>query len=757
MNKLRLIITLIFSLIITLEAKEKVTIQLDWLHQFQFAGYYMAKEKGFFEKENLNVEIKEFTFDTKLVKETLSRKAHYAVGKSSLIVDKLDGKDIVLLAAIYQSSPMVLISLDRSDIKSIKDLKNKNIMLTKDARTSASVNSMLISQGISLEEINFQKHSFKLEDLINGKTDAMGCYLSNEPYILKSKNIDFKVFNPSDYGFDFYGGLFFTSQKELNENPIRVRKMHRAVLEGWKYAFENIEETANLIFNKYNTQNKSLKSLIFEGEVLKTLAKVEEGKLGDISLNRVEEMKRLYLLLGLSKTDKNLKLNELIYNPNFIYLTKEEKEFIKNNSLKLLTNSNFPPFTIERDKKLTGIEIDYWRLIEKRLEANSTIQIVNNNSRANEDINKNSNYIKYAFEKEDYENTNLTQTIKIDEIKVALATLVDKPYSLNIKDLKNKKIAIGKTAIFKEKLKKEYPNIKFIEVENLNKAFELLQDQKVYGVIEKLPPLSYHITRKTISNSKISGIFDLNYEIKLNINKNNPQLLNILNKTIATITDEDREKIRDKYNSIIYEPEKDYTWTFVLISFLVTIIVVIINSNRKLNKEIKRRKIAEEELHKIANIDDLTDVYNRRKINSLIELELNREKRYKRGLSLIFFDVDNFKLINDELGHAFGDEVLKSLSSLVKENIRKTDLFGRWGGEEFVIILPETNKTQAKKIAYSLKYKITSFDFKIDRTVSCSFGVSQYQENDDADSLITRADNAMYYIKKNGKNEVKVM
>ncbi|MGB0990757.1 MAG: GGDEF domain-containing protein, partial [Halarcobacter sp.] len=159
----------------------------------------------------------------------------------------------------------------------------------------------------------------------------------------------------------------------------------------------------------------------------------------------------------------------------------------------------------------------------------------------------------------------------------------------------------------------------------------------------------------------------------------------------------------------------------------------------------------------IAHIDGLTNAFSRRKIESILELELNREKRYNRGLSLIFFDVDNFKLINDQLGHSTGDNVLEKISSLVNNTMRKTDSFGRWGGEEFIIILPETNKVQAKNIAYLLKEKIANFDFEIDRKVTCSFGVSQFEETDCADSLLTRADNAMYYVKRNGKDEVKVV
>jgi len=758
-NKIILVLFFSFISLINLNAKEiqKVSIQLDWLHQFQFAGYYIAKEKGYFQEENLDVEIKEFNFDVDLVNDVLNSKVNYAVGKSSLVIDRLEGKQIILLSAIYQNSPMVLISLKENGIKTIKDIKNKKIMLTPDARSAAAINSMIISQGVSLQDVKFQEHSFNLDDLINGKTDLMGCYLSNEPYILKSKKINFDIHNPSEYGFEFYGGIFFTSENEIKNNPIRVRKMYTAIMKGWEYAFENIEETAQLIYHKYNSQNKSLESLIYEGYSLKELAQFDKGNLGKISTEKIEEIKRLYLLLGLSSSPVNTKLEDIIYNPNKIHITKEEKKYLKTSFPKLISNSNFPPFTIQKNNRLEGIEIDYWRLISKKLNLNSSIDIINNNKRANERINTNIDNVKYAFGKIDIENENSTLSFKIDNIRIALATLVDKPFISSIDELEGKKIAITKYSAYYDEYKNKFPKIDYVEVESTSEGFKLLQNKKVYGFIGKLPTLSYNITKKILTNSKISGIFDADYEIRIHVNKENKLLLGLLNKAISTITPQERKEIRDKYNSIIYEEKTDYSLVYKIIFFLVLIILIIFLHNRKLNKEIKKRKIAEKELYKVANTDSLTNVYTRRKIESLLNMELDRVKRHNKDLSLIFFDVDNFKLINDQLGHSIGDEVLEKISTFAKNSIRKTDYLGRWGGEEFVIILPETNKEEAFNIAMQLKEKISSKDFQINRNVTCSFGVSQYEESDCADSLLTRADDAMYYVKRNGKNDVKVV
>jgi len=758
MNFIKLIIVFILFLShLNSKELEKISLQLDWLHQFQFAGYYIAKEKNFYKDENLDVEIKEYNFNINLVDTILTSKSEYGVGKSSLIIDKLENKKIILLAAIYQNSPMVLISLKKSNINKAKNLLNKKIMLTPDARSTASINSMIISQGLKLKDINFKAHSFNLDDLINGKTDAMGCYLSNEPFLLEQKNIDFEIHNPSEYGFDFYGGILFTSEEELNKNPLRVKNFHKATLRGWEYAFAHIEETAKLIYDKYNTQNKTLESLIYEGKVLKKLSKVEEGLLGNIDSKKIEEIKRLYLLLALAKNNEDFKLNDLIYDPNKIKLTKNEKEFIAKNKITLLTNSNFAPFTMIHKDKLSGIEIDYWKLINKKLNILvENMQIVEKNNTALEMIKKNQNYIKYAFGKNDSNNFTKNTNI-IGKIAIGIVTLTDKPFISDITELSNKKIAISKYSNLYDYYKSKYSQINYIETKSLNESLELLSQKKVFGIIGKLPTLSYNITKRSLTNMKISGTFHEKFNIKLLVNKDNEILLNILNKVISTITQKEKDEINSKYYSIIYQTSIDYSWLYKIVIPLLIIIFIVVFTNRKLNKEIKKRKIIEEELNKVANIDSLTNIFNRRKIESLYENEIIRTKRYRRELSIIFFDIDDFKQINDKLGHAIGDEVLIRLASIVKTNIRNSDFFGRWGGEEFVIILPETNKEKATNVAYILKDKINSTDFNIERTVTCSFGVSQFEETDSADTLLTRADNAMYYVKINGKDSVKVI
>jgi ABC-type nitrate/sulfonate/bicarbonate transport system substrate-binding protein len=288
--KKTLLILLSIPLFLIASNGKKVTLQLNWLNQFQFAGYYMAKEKGFYNEVGLDVNIKEFSANTNLAEVIKTKKADFAVGRSSLLIDKINGEDVVALGAIFQESPLVLLVRKDSNINSVKDLKNKNIMITSDASSSASILAMLIANGLRENDFIAQKHSFDLNDLINGTTDAMASYLSNEPILLKDKNIEYKVFDPKDYGFNFYSDILFTSSKFIKENPKLTKDFYDATIKGWMYAFENIGETAEIIFKKYNTQNKSLIHLVKEGEVLKKLAYMDDKYIGHLDEKKLRSI-----------------------------------------------------------------------------------------------------------------------------------------------------------------------------------------------------------------------------------------------------------------------------------------------------------------------------------------------------------------------------------------------------------------------------------------------------------------------------------
>ncbi|WP_421381933.1 GGDEF domain-containing protein [Bacillus salacetis] len=165
---------------------------------------------------------------------------------------------------------------------------------------------------------------------------------------------------------------------------------------------------------------------------------------------------------------------------------------------------------------------------------------------------------------------------------------------------------------------------------------------------------------------------------------------------------------------------------------------------------VKQRYIKAEVLDELANTDYLTSLPNRRKIDE----ELLRALDSKQPMSIIYLDVDHFKLINDEYGHSTGDKVLVEFINVIKKLLEETDFFGRWGGEEFIIIAKNRDVYDTNFLAEKIRNHVAEYEFETIYTLTASFGVTESQDDDTLDTLLNRADKALYEAKRNGRNQV---
>ena len=161
-------------------------------------------------------------------------------------------------------------------------------------------------------------------------------------------------------------------------------------------------------------------------------------------------------------------------------------------------------------------------------------------------------------------------------------------------------------------------------------------------------------------------------------------------------------------------------------------------------------------LQKLAEEDELTQTYNRHKLREILQAEIERAERHNTPLCVVLFDVDNFKSINDTHGHNTGDAMLQLLAKLVKNSIRVNDTFGRWGGEEFLLILPHMRIEETQKACEKIRLLITQSVFESVGTLTCSFGMCAYEKGMSLDALVNRCDKAMYHAKMLGKNCVSI-
>ena len=207
-----------------------------------------------------------------------------------------------------------------------------------------------------------------------------------------------------------------------------------------------------------------------------------------------------------------------------------------------------------------------------------------------------------------------------------------------------------------------------------------------------------------------------------------------------------------QYRLIAFRPEgsdsiKYFSVKFRQLSIEADIFVVEFSDVTALEERSK-------EFENRANYDALTKIYNRRRFLELLERGIKSSLQLKNELCLVFFDIDHFKQINDTYGHNIGDEVLKGLASLVSATIRHSDIFARWGGEEFLILLESTALENGARTAEKIRKVIMEHEFPAVKQVTCSFGVTSFCPGESGETFISRADSALYRAKESGRNRV---
>ncbi len=187
----------------------------------------------------------------------------------------------------------------------------------------------------------------------------------------------------------------------------------------------------------------------------------------------------------------------------------------------------------------------------------------------------------------------------------------------------------------------------------------------------------------------------------------------------------------------------------------LSLLILILITRWILHADTVRRRQYEDRLHRLATTDPLTDIFNRREFLRLVDCEITRSQRYNDRVSMVMFDVDRFKRINDQHGHPAGDKALRLISDCVRQYLREIDVFGRIGGEEFGILLPATDIIQTKDVIERLRLSIAEASFEVNKQavrLTASFGATCLHDNDTLDSLLYRVDEILYRAKNQGRN-----
>ncbi|MCB1769120.1 MAG: transporter substrate-binding domain-containing protein, partial [Candidatus Competibacteraceae bacterium] len=351
---------------------EKVSLQLVWKHQFEFAGFYAAIEKGFYRDQGLEVELREYEQGMDILDETLSGRATYGIANNSVINWRLEGQPVVLLANYFKKTPLVV--LGQPGIRTLDDLMGKRLMIAdKDLHSplfQAALQEAGLVSGVNLTII---PHTFDSGPFIRGEVEAMTAFLSNEPFYLQQKGVPFQIIELTGYMPGLGDVYLFTSAAQANAHPQQVRAFIEASNAGWRYALDHPEEIIDLILERYS-QRKSREALRYEAEKTRQLMMPRSMPVGSIPAERLDLAASALLRAGQQGSLRNL--------PGFLFqedrvataptktaaalmLTPQERTWLEQHRRVMLqVDDNFAPYTfVSTTGEVSGIVVDLVRVM----------------------------------------------------------------------------------------------------------------------------------------------------------------------------------------------------------------------------------------------------------------------------------------------------------------------------------------------------------------------------------------------------------
>ena len=621
----------------------KVNLQLSWFSQFQFAGYYIAKEKGFYKDENIDINIKPFAFGINVPQEVSLGKSHFGIGRETLILEKLHNyKNLVSIYPLFQISPLILLSKNDSNITQVTDFKNKKLMATIDDANEVSLKAMIQSNGVDLKTIQFYKHSHNIDDLITNKVDIISAYSSKAPHILNEKNIQYNIFAPHDYGFDMYSDFLFTNEKFVNENSHLTGAFKRASLKGWKYAYENIEESVDLILNKYNTQNLTKKELLFEAIELKKLSMGKDLTLGKIDKIKLMRILDLYRLMGIAKQSDHRSFNNFIFKEDSINLTQEENYYLRNKDvLKMCIKRDHMPYESINNNHLEGIVSEYKILLEKKLDIDIQIVVTDNRMETISYLQEGRcDMISFAGNINSRDKIiNFTDSY-INLPYVAIAKK-DQTFISNFTQLENFKVVTSNCKVLNQTIEQNYPLIQKTKVYSFEQGFSRIEENDADFFIANIADVAYFMKDYYSPDIHIAGRFNEALQLSFALNKGNETLLSILNKTVRNISKAEHDEALSKFTTLQYKKVIDYSFTIKIVIFSLFIIILLLFFYRReknlKNKISKLNQNLEYKITKEVNKNREKDQYlfQQSKLASMGEMIGNIAHQWRQPLNRI--------------------------------------------------------------------------------------------------------------------------
>jgi len=606
--RLLLLFFLVFSSILeaeeinTQQAKlETVNLQLKWFHQFQFAGYYAAKAKGYYQDAGLAVNFIERSAEINVVRQVVSGATEYGIEDAGLLIPYANGEPIRALAAIFQHNPFIFASKQSSGIVSPYEMLGKRIMFgAVDGIGADEVPLMALFAEYGVKE-NLYTHitpSFNFTDLAEDKIDVMSGYITDLPYYFQQQGIKINIINPLNYGIDFYGDLLFTSEKELKEHPDRANRFLKASLKGWQYALENSEEIIQLIHGSYSSR-LNLDALRYEAKQIKRLILADSIPLGEIRVERLKQVANIHAQLKLAPRLSDEALENFInFKSPQIQLSASEINWLQAHlNLNFIGDKNALPYGgFDESEGYTGIAADYLQLIEKQLGIVFNAHYFDNKSDYLEAYQQGKVDVSLTLNNQSLKDNMLfTQAFHSSPYVIVMHKSTE--FVEGVKQISDKKIALVKSNSYAKVVLDKFPNLKVLWVDSVDEALSAVATNQADATIACLTRSVYAISKLGLNNLRVVGKTKSIHHLKFAVHKNIAALVPLINRALDGLSEAEKQSIVESWGEEKYTNKLNYQLILIVVLAALLITAGVILWNRRLMKELVKRKKIEAQLN----------------------------------------------------------------------------------------------------------------------------------------------------------------
>jgi diguanylate cyclase (GGDEF)-like protein len=446
-----------------------------------------------------------------------------------------------------------------------------------------------------------------------------------------------------------------------------------------------------------------------------------------------------------------------------ISLTRKERLYLeKKGEILFCVDPDWMPYEGLNDKgQHSGMSADFAKLLSRRLGIKTKIYRTKNWSDTLLSARQRNCDLSWLANSTPSRNAYMNFTRPFITFPYILVTDKEQFFIDDFEQYLDKTYAVVQDYAVVEELRQRYPNINLIEVKNILSGLEMVRNNSVFAYIGATAVVSHNLRLNGIFDIKIAGKLPWSYEMSIATRNDEPLLGSIMQKAVDSIKPQEKKHIQNKWIAMDVKHITDLTMLWQILSVAVLILTIVLYWNRKLSVSNLKLEAAQKQLKKqykqleeLSITDRLTGLYNRVRLDEVLKNEILRAQRYPYSFAIIIIDIDYFKQVNDTYGHNTGDVVLVEIAQLIVKNVRAVDTAGRWGGEEFLIICPEAELSGALTSASSLRNTIEKYQLPTVVQKTVSFGVTVYQKGDSHETLIDRADKALYKAKAGGRNRV---